>query len=292
MIGFTAGLPIRRVGHDDAFGDPAFLREALQTADALGFWGVTAPDHIVAPNAWARASGGEAWLDPFVLLGYAAGITARLRLITHIIVLPYRSPFAVAKAIASLDAISGGRAVLGVGSGYLREEFEILGVPFEQRGARTDEGLRAIKACWTDGDIDFDGEFFAIHEARLAPQPVQPGGPPVWIGGNSLRALRRAIEIGDCWAPFDVTDEQLRAGIARAEALGRRVELAAPVGRIAREGSGLTGDAVAERVRVLRDIGVDYAKCGFGGRSTDAWLANMRWFAEQVMPAFQEEESL
>lgn len=288
MTRFTVGLPIRRAGDDAAFADPGVIAEIVRAAEEAGFWGMTAPDHIVAPNAWARAGGGEIWLDPFVLLGYAAGITARLRLITHVIVLPYRSPFAVAKAIASLDAISGGRAVLGAGSGYLREEFEILGVPFGQRGARTDEALRAIRACWTDGDVDFEGEFVSIHQARLGPQPVQAGGPPVWIGGNSMRAVRRAVELGDCWAPFDVTDEQLAAGLARAEAQGRRVELAAPLGRVQRDaaGRGLAGDAVAPRVRALLAIGVDYVKCGFGGRTPQEWLANLSWFAEQVMPAF------
>jgi probable F420-dependent oxidoreductase len=271
---FTIGLPIRRVGDDSAFGDPSFLRDAFALADEKGFWGVTAPDHIVAPNAWAASGGGEQWVDPFVLLGYAAAVTTRLRLITHIVVLPYRSPFHVAKAIASLDAISGGRAVLGVGSGYLREEFEILGVPFDDRGARTDEYLRAIRACWTTGDIDFDGDYARIHEARLAPQPVQEGGPPVWVGGNSERALRRAVELGDCWAPFDVADDDVRAGMARAT---RRVELALPLGRVK------AGDDAGGRIDELRALGADYVKCGFAGRTPADWMANVEWFAAEHM---------
>lgn len=274
MTRFTLGLPIRRVGDDAAFGDPSFLADAIDLAEARGFWGITAPDHVVAPNAWAAAGGGEAWIDPFVLLSFAAARTTRLRLITHVIVLPYRSPFVVAKAIASLDHVSAGRAVLGVGSGYLREEFEILGVPFEERGARTDEALRAIKACWTDGDIAFGGRFFSIREARLAPQPVQPGGPPIWVGGNSLRALERAVRHGNCWAPFDVTDDHVRAGM---EAANGMVELALPLGRVR------GGHDVGGRLDELRALGADYVKCGFGGRTPVEWLATVEAFAAEHM---------
>src|SRR5436309_9688096 len=141
MVRFVLGLPIRRQGDDPVFSDPGVLRDLVVRAEELGFWGVTAPDHVVAPDEWARAGGGEQWFDPFVLLSYLAAATSRIRLITHVIVLPYRSPFAVAKAVASLDQVSGGRAVFGAGSGYLKEEFEILGVPFEDRGERTDEAM-------------------------------------------------------------------------------------------------------------------------------------------------------
>lgn len=281
---FTVGLPIRRVGGDDAFGDPSFVRDALTAADELGFWGVTAPDHILAPNAWAASGGGEQWIDPFVLLGLAAGTTRRLRLITHIIVLPYRDPFSVAKALASLDHVSDGRAILGAGSGYLKEEFDILGVPFAERGARTDEYLRIIQTCWrAEGDIDFDGAFYSIHAARMAPRPVQRPRPPIWIGGNSMRAVRRAVELGDCWAPFDVTDDDIALGIERAEQLGRRIEIAAPVGRVQREGGRMSGEAVARRVEALTKLGVDTIKCGFGGRTPSDWLANATWFASELM---------
>lgn len=272
MIRMTVSLPMRRSGFDA----PA-TRDMVQAAEESGFWGVTAPDHIVAPTAWARAGGGEHWPDPFTLLGFVAALTTELRLITHVIVLPYRSPYAVAKAIASVDHLSGGRAVLGVGSGYLREEFEILGASFEDRGRITDEAIRTIKGCWTDGDIPG-------IEARIAPQPVQPGGPPIWVGGNSMRALRRAVELGDCWAPFNLTDEQLSSGIARASTLGRRVEIAAPVGRIQRDevtvGRGVGGDEAIARAGALRALGVDVVKVGFAGETADAWMANLRWFAD------------
>lgn len=280
MTRFTIGLPIRRVGEDDAFGDPGFIRDVARLAEERGFWGITAPDHILSPNAWARAGGGEQWIDPFVLLGYMAAVTTRLRLVTHIVVLPYRSPFATAKAIASLDHISGGRVVMGVGSGYLKEEFDILGVPFEERGARTDEYIRIIRACWTDGDIEFRGRFYSVSDARMGPRPVQ-AHVPTWIGGNSMRALRRAVELGDCWAPFDVTDAFVREAVEEAERIGRRVEVALPLGRVRK------GDPAAARVGELLDLGADCVKCGFGGRAPKEWTANAEWFASEVMPGFR-----
>jgi len=272
-VKFTLGLPIRRVGEDSAFGDAAVVKDIVAFADEAGFWGMTAPDHIVSPNAWAAAGGGDQWIDPFVLLAFAAAHTKHLRLITHVIVLPYRTPFEVAKALASLDHLSGGRAVLGAGSGYLKEEFAILGVPFAERGARTDESLRIIRACWeSEGDIDYDGDFWSIHDARMGPRPTER--IPIWIGGNSKRALRRACELGDCWAPFDIGDDDVRAMM---DAAPRAVELALPLGR-ARQ-----GDDSETRIAALHRTGADYIKCGFSGRTPQEWFANAHWFAEMFL---------
>jgi probable F420-dependent oxidoreductase len=284
MRGFVFGLPIRRRDDDRGFSDPGFLRDAAVLGEELGFWGVTAPDHIVAPDAWAKSGGGEQWFDPFALLSFLAACTSRIRLITHVIVLPYRSPFAVAKAVASIDRLSGGRAVLGVGSGYLKEEFEILGVPFDDRGERTDEALRAITACWTEEPLEFRGRFFSISHAAVAPLPVQRPRPPIWVGGNSMRAVRRAVELGDCWTPFVAEPEDLRRGIERAESLGRRVEVAAPLGRVQPEGTGggPVGDRVRARLTDYLDAGADLVKCAFGGSTPQAWEAAMRWFAREV----------
>jgi len=286
---FAVSLPIRRGEGEGRFTDPGVIAGLVERAESLGFWGVTAPDHIVSPAAWAAAGGGEQWYDPFVLLSFLAGRTSRIRLILHVVVLPYRGPFAVAKAVASLDRISGGRAVLGVGSGYLREEFDILGVPFEERGPRTDEGLRAIEACWTGAD--FAGTYYSIREAAVAPRPVQSPRPPIWIGGNSLRAVRRAVELGDCWVPFDVDPEDLARGAAHAEKLGRRVQVAAPLGRAQRDGPargrGVAGEDVAARVDAFVRAGADYVKAAFSGDDPESWMANLEWFASEVMPRFR-----
>src|SRR5204863_1162221 len=181
---------------------------------------------------------GEQWFTPFVLLSFLAAHTSTIRLITHVIVLLYRSPFAVAKAVASLDQISSGRAVLGAGSGYLREEFEILGVPFEDRGERTDEALRAITTVWTEEHPEFHGRFFSISDAVVSPRPQQEPRPAIWIGGNSMRAVRRTVELGDCWTPFVAEPGDIRRGGERAASLGSRIETAAPLRRIRRDSRG------------------------------------------------------
>lgn len=290
MTRFVLGLPIRRQGDDDRFSDPGFIGDVVRAADERGFWGMTAPDHIVSPNAWAEAGGGEMWHDPFVLLSYAAGLTERLRLITHIIVLPYRGPFPVAKAVASLDRLSGGRAVLGVGSGYLKEEFEILGVPFEERGERTDEGLRAIVECWTAEEPRFEGRFYRMTDAKMGPKPLQRPRPPIWIGGNSMRAVQRAVDLGDCWAPFDLGADLVRRGADRAETLGRSIDIAAPLGRVQRQGATrphtVAGDDVAPRIRELLDAGAGYVKMSFGGRTPEDFFSNLEWFATDVATQF------
>jgi probable F420-dependent oxidoreductase len=273
---YVLALPIRRQDDDSSFSDPSVIRDMVVRAEELGFWGVTAPDHVVAPDEWAKAGGGEQWFDPFVLLSFLGDATTHIRLITHVIVVPYRSPFAVAKAIASLDRLSGGRAVFGAGSGYLEREFEILGVPFADRGERTDEAIRAITTSWTQERPEFSGRFFSISHAVVAPRPLQRPRPPIWIGGNSMRAVRRAVELGDCWTPFVAEPDDLRRGAERAAELGRRIEIAAPLGRI---------DARADveaLVLAQLDAGADYLKCGFGGRTPQEWLRNLETVADRI----------
>jgi probable F420-dependent oxidoreductase len=277
-VRFVLGLPVRRVNEDSPFADPAVQRDMVVRAEELGFWGVTAPDHIVAPGEWAQSGGGEQWFDPFVLLSFLAAATSRIRLITHVIVLPYRSPFAVAKAVASLDRVSGGRAVFGAGSGYLEREFEILDVPYEDRGERTDEAIRAITTCWSEERPEFHGRFFDIAHAAVAPRPVQQPRPPIWIGGNSMRAVRRAVELGDCWTPFIAEPEDIAGGAERASKLGRSIEIAAPLGRLDAE------DDPSERAAAFVDAGAGYLKCGFRGRTPDEWLGNLERFAERMAP--------
>ena len=158
----------------------------------------------------------------------------------------------------------------------MKKEFDILGVPFAERGARTDEALRVIRACWeADGDIDFDGAFWSIHEARMAPRPVAK--IPIWIGGNSERALRRSVELGDCWAPFDVTGDFVRRAMDGARRTGANVELALPLGRAKQ------GDGSGARIEELTALGADYIKCGFRGRTPEEWLTNARWFAAEFL---------
>lgn len=197
----SVGLPIDR--HDMA--DELLTIDGLQScARALESAGIDAcfvTDHPAPDARWLR-HGGHPTLDPFVALSVAAAATTTLRLHTNLLVLPYRNPFLAAKSVASLDALSGGRVILGVGVGYLGAEFDALGVPLDERALRADEALAAMKAAWTGEPVHLDGVGFAARDTLVLPTPAQRPHPPVWVGGNSRAAMRRAIRFGQGWSPM------------------------------------------------------------------------------------------
>jgi probable F420-dependent oxidoreductase len=166
---------------------------------------------------------GMQWLDPLVTLSMLAGTTERVRLGTSVFVLPYRDPVTLASEVAALDVLSEGRVILGVGVGWMREEFEAIGVPSRERGARTDEHLRVLKTLWTEDPASFDGEFTRFDGIVLATKPHNQGGPPVWIGGNTEPALRRALRFGDGWHGFEVFPDELPELRERLGRLGEEV---------------------------------------------------------------------
>ncbi|AUY53017.1 TIGR03619 family F420-dependent LLM class oxidoreductase [Streptomyces sp. CB01881] len=172
--------------------DGAGVLHAARHAEDLGF------DHVAVGNRLLD-SGFGLDTDPLVLLSAVAGATTRLRLLTSVLVAPYYPALVLANQAATLDVVSGGRLVLGVGTGWNPDEFAAVGVPARERGARTDDHLAAAKALWTRRPADFEGPFTTLHGARLGVPPVTAGGPPVWVGGHSDAALRRALRFGDGW---------------------------------------------------------------------------------------------
>ena len=142
--------------------------------------------------------------DPFTTLGWLAGLTRRVELGTTVIDLPYRHPIETARMAANVDRLSGGRFILGIGVGWARQEFDALGVPFHQRGAMTDDYLAAIKTVWADEIASYDGRFVSFRNVRTAPHPLQRPHPPIWVGGASDAALRRAVLHGDAWHPIRI----------------------------------------------------------------------------------------
>jgi len=184
-------------------------------ADALGYASIFVTDHVVLPASMARSvypysttrqlPGGAAqdYLEPLALLGTLARATRRARLGTSVLVVPYRHPLVTAKMLATLDRLSGGRIILGAGVGWLREEFEALGAPpFEERGAVTDEYLACMRQTWTTDPVTFRGRYVSVSAVHALPKPVQPNGIPVWIGGHTDAAVRRAARLGDGWHPI------------------------------------------------------------------------------------------
>jgi len=169
-----------------------------RAAEAAGFVGIGFTDHPAPSHKWLTGGGHDA-LDPFVALTAVAAVTERMRLIPNILVLPYRNPFVVAKAAATLDALSGGRFVLSVATGYLRSEYRALGVDFEQRNDRFDEALAVLKGVWREDEFSFEGADFTAVGVTANPKPAHV---PIWIGGNSALTRRRVAAHGDGWNPF------------------------------------------------------------------------------------------
>jgi probable F420-dependent oxidoreductase len=184
-------LPTDHVGALDEFITAAAVGEMAQAAEAAGADAVNCTDHPFPNDEW-MATGGHHALDLFVTLAFAAAHTSRLRLHTNLSVVPYRSPGVLAKSVATLDQLSGGRTIIGVGAGYQEREFAALGVDFAQRNQLTDDGIRTVTAIWS-------GE--SVNGNTALPRPAQRPRPPIWVGGNSKMAMRRAVELGDGWCP-------------------------------------------------------------------------------------------
>jgi probable F420-dependent oxidoreductase len=202
-------------------------------AEDTGFDSVWVSDHLLAPTnvtsvyPYDRRPDPtpsdvgvlEEMYEPLTTLAVLAGRTRRIRLGVSAYVLPYRNPVVTAKQVATLDALSGGRLLLAIGVGWLREEFEALGVPFEQRGARTDEYLAVCRALWNEGEATFEGRFHRLPPVRTGPKPVQQPRFPVWVAGNSPAAIRRAALHGEGWHAIDLEPDEIGAGRRRLHAV-------------------------------------------------------------------------
>ncbi len=189
------------------------LAQIAEAADRLGYHHLTCSEHIALPAAELNRRGGRYW-DPLATLGYLAARTRRIRLATHVLVLGYHHPLEIAKRYGTLDKVSNGRLILGVGVGSLKEEFELIGAPFDDRGARGDDALRALRASLSVPEPAYHGEFYSFSGMVVDPCAVQDR-VPIWIGGRTLRSLRRAATLADGWAPFNVSLRQVREWLGR-----------------------------------------------------------------------------
>jgi probable F420-dependent oxidoreductase len=303
----SLGLPTHRLDRGDEFVGGDAIAQMAGAAEAAGFDAVFVTEHPFPGDVWL-AHGGHHALDPLVALSFAAAATTRLRLQTNLYIAAYRNPFLSAKAIATLDVLSGGRVILGVGAGYLEPEFAALGVEFEERNALTDEALQAMKAAWTGESVAHDGLHFRAPGNTMLPRPAQRPHPPLWIGGNSRRAIRRAVEQADGWVPMPnparsaarrrtpalESLDDLRAGIAYAREHGEAVGREAPldiqfmplgidmfsVGRLDDHGAA---DGVVEGVAELAEAGVTWLAAGVPGETRTEFLDNVVRYGEEVL---------
>ena len=248
--------------------DAQALVDLAVRAEALGFDSVWAHDHVFNVGHVLERIGGRPYYEPLTLLSYVAARTSRVRLGTSVLVLPYHNPIRLAKAAATLDVLSGGRLVLGVGVGAIEREMEAMGTPFKERGRFSDEAIAVMRALWTQATPRFDGTYSRFAGMPFSPKPVQTPTIPVVIGGVSPAAIRRAARLGDGWQPLGLSPERLREGMTalreEARAHGRDaaaipVSLAMTLGE-ARPGRASLGTAPAEIARTAKayaDVGLD-----------------------------------
>jgi probable F420-dependent oxidoreductase len=293
----SVGLPTHRVDLGDEFVSADGLAEMTVAAEQAGFWAVSVTDHPFPDDTWMKY-GGHFALDPFSTLAYMGAASETIKLHTNLLVVAYRNPYLAAHQVATLDRLSGGRVVLGIGAGYLEPEFEVLGADFANRNDVTDDAIVKMKQAWTGESIDG-------HTMR--PTPAQAGGPPIWIGGNSKRAARRAVELGAGWSPFPngnakiaartrttsiMTPEDLGAMVRycteHAEAIGRTEPLDVvfmPVSMTMFAGHpDWTPDIVVEEVHALAEAGMTAMTVTFEADSRKELADDLARFGDEVLP--------
>lgn len=310
-VTFGCSLPSR-----GPLASPQTLRSLAQRAEELGFDSAWVSDHIILPRQVASFypyspdgtpafSPDQPYYDPLSTLNFLAGCTHRLRLGTHVLIIPYRNPVLAAKMIATLDTLSEGRITLGVGVGWMEEEFQALGLDtFAERGAVTNEYLRLFKELWTAENPEFNGRYAQTAGAGFLPKPVQKPHPPLWIGGHTGPALRRAAALGDGWMPIGLRPpavlepEELAGKIAQLRRLtvqaGRPGDAVTPCfstdvefDRTAGPGRRLMQgipEQIAADLRQYQDIGVQNFILGFRVNSAAALQEAMEQFSREVMP--------
>ena len=281
---------------------PEIIRRTAVRAEQLGYDSVWVSDHVVVPNANVERFGAAIY-DPLITLAVAAGATSRVQLGTTVLIVPYRNPVVTAKMVSSLDALSGGRFVLGIGAGWLEEESAMLGVPFAERGPMTDEYLAAMRELWTSPSPSFAGKYTQFSGLHFEPKPMQKPHPPIWVGGHARASLRRAAEIGAAWHPINrsATEIGTAAGELKqlCQARGRAVPPAVTLRNDAfmvragqavpapiHGGSVIAGEpaAVADQIGELRTAGVEHLVLEFLAPDGADLDEQMVLFAERVRP--------
>lgn len=252
----------------------AGIARVAAAAEAAGFDGLGFTDHPAPSQRWLESGGHDA-LDPFVAMGFAAAHTTTLRLIPNIVVLPYRNPFIVAKAGATLDLVSGGRFTLAVGVGYLKREFAALGVDFDDRAALFEESLQVIRDIWTSDDISIDGRHFSAKGITAHPRPMSVPHPPIWIGGNTAAARTRVVAHGQGWCPFRAP--AMLAQTARTAALESLADLTAGIDDLRRRLEDAGRDPVTVDVTFTNHAG---GSPGAGDFDADAFVDGVDQLAE------------
>ncbi len=299
----------------DRWGSMEAIGEAAKLADQAGIHAIEFGEHIVRPllDDGTAPAAGVVWYDTFVMASYLAAITKRIRLMTSVLVLPYRPPVLTAKLVSTLDTLSRGRVTLGIGSGALAPEFKALGIPFEERGPMTDEYLKIMRVLWTQDRPSFKGRYANFANIAFEPKCVQTPHVPIWIGGVGPPALRRVAEFGNGWVPnhgtLDFLAENIKKIKGMARAAGRNPDsldfaFRLRVGEIdermeavlkASHGAShvfqpayVTPDEVINAINHYRSLGLTHLLLMFNWRNEKDYMNRLEWLAKHILPAFRE----
>jgi probable F420-dependent oxidoreductase len=272
---------------------PAELRRIAVTADRLGYHHLTCSEHVAIPLDVVATRGGR-YYEPLATLGWIAAVTERIRLVTHVVVLPYHHPLAVAKAYGTLDVLAAGRVVLGVGVGSLEPEFRLLGADFAGRGPRYEDAVRALRASLGRREPAYEGTHY-----RFEGFVVDPCAPrqhvPIWLGGRTARSLRRALSFADGWDPFYLGVDELKALLARARESGawrnrhaqeRPFDLVFSPEEIHDVTRPDGRAAMTALLRRYQTIGATVLSLRFRSTSCDHFLEQLELFARDIAPQF------
>ncbi len=276
------------------FATPEAIKAVARAVEDLGFDSLWVSDHVIVPEGSSYIP--EVMDEPLAVLAYLAAETSHVTLGTSVLIVPYRDPVFTAKFLSTVDYLSSGRLVVGVGAGWLPEEFQALGVPFEERGPRTDEYLRVFRNLWETETSSFDGKFKQYTNMRMFPKAAagRRGTIPIWVGGNGPASIRRAAQLGDGWHPINLSPEQFKELVSQYRAACERFDKTPgpiclrhmPGGRTAPGGARapLTGsaDEQAADLRAYAAAGLDEFMLSIPARSVTDLIAQLRKFMREV----------
>jgi len=277
------------------YADKDEILKIAASAEELGFDSLWVSDHVVIPNS--HEGFGDEFYDPFITLTYVAANTRNISLGTSVIILPYRNPVVLAKMISTLDMLSEGRVILGVGAGWLNKEFEALGVPFSHRGEITDEYIKILKVLWTQDDPKFKGKYLEFSDIKFLPKPYKTPYPPIWVGGGSEKAILRAVTYGEGWHPVGLTPEKLKEKLKYVKELlekhnkdnfviSLRKNLEINTDKDISDEDTLRGPVkkIINGIRSYKKLGVNHLILHFLSSTSEGVLSTMRTFSKEIRP--------
>lgn len=295
--------------HRWKYASARLIADVAQEAESLSFDSLWVTDHVIVPVHHVER--GHIFYEALMTLAFVSSITRTVAIGTTVLATPTRNPVVLAREVATLDALSGGRVILGLGTGWIREELEAVGVAWTERGRLLDEAITVLRHLWRQtGPISYSGRYTGFREMLFEPKPARPDGPPIWVGGMTEPSLRRVARTADGWLPWAVSAEELREGAEKIHAMsgGRKLTLAcfspADIGSKSIEGyvgtlgerhHVITGspDQVIRTIEDFRKSGLEHLAVSFRDvrlfkdETPDLLLKQMRLFAREIMPAFR-----